>query len=164
MKLCREQGYSIQAVLWAAHRNLEHRMKHWITLLSIANTRCDTTSGKASKGSGKSSRGQLALLDSTALPSNKGKGGRTKGDKDNKSGVHLGSRRPRSHRNNHFCEFFSSCNQSGTLIQDMRNLSGSSRWRNSELGALALRRMRSRNPSEATFVIITGRSIRGDRV
>ena len=46
MKLCREQGYSIQAASWAAYRNQEHRMKHWITLLSIANTRCDTTSGK----------------------------------------------------------------------------------------------------------------------
>ena len=89
MKLCREQGYSIQAALWAAYRNQEHRMKHWITLLSIANTRCDTTSGKASreveqlkkqvaqlqkarsrsprgaKGSGKSSRSYPALQDST---------------------------------------------------------------------------------------------------
>ena len=49
MKLCREQGYSIQAALWAAYRNQEHCMKHWITLLSIANTRCDRTSGKASR-------------------------------------------------------------------------------------------------------------------
>ena len=53
------------------------------------------------------------------------------------SPVHPGSRRPRSHRGNHFCEFFSCCNQGGTLIQDMRNLSGSSWWRNSELGALS---------------------------
>ena len=49
MKLCREQGYSIQAALWVAYRNQEHRLKHWITLFSIANTRCDTTSGKASR-------------------------------------------------------------------------------------------------------------------
>ena len=35
--------------LWAAYRNQEHRMKQWITLLSIANTRCDTKSGKASR-------------------------------------------------------------------------------------------------------------------
>ena len=49
MKLCREQGYSIQAALWAAYRNQEHRMNHWVTLLSIANTRGDTTSGKASR-------------------------------------------------------------------------------------------------------------------
>ena len=97
MKLCREQGYSIQAALWAAYRNQEHRMKHWITLLSVANTRCDATSGKASreveqlkeqvaqlqkatprsprgaKGSRKSSRSYPALKDSTPQASNKGK-------------------------------------------------------------------------------------------
>ena len=85
-------------------------MKQWITLLSIANTRCDTTSGKASrevaqlktqvaqlektgsrsprgaKGSGKSSRSYPALQDSTPQASNKGKGGRVNGDKSNKSG------------------------------------------------------------------------------
>ena len=48
-KLCREQGYSIQAALWVAYRNQEHRMKHWITLLSLANPRCHTTSGRASR-------------------------------------------------------------------------------------------------------------------
>ena len=41
MKLCREQGYSIQAALWATYRNQEHRMKHWVTLLSIANSRSE---------------------------------------------------------------------------------------------------------------------------
>ena len=109
MKLCREQGYSIQAAQWATHRNQEHRMKHWVTILSIANNRRDTTTDKAAKeiehkkkqvaqlqkarsmsprgakGSGKSSRGQLAPQDSTAQPSNIGKGGRGKGDKDDKS-------------------------------------------------------------------------------
>ena len=30
MKLCREQGYSIQAALRATYRNQEHRMKHWV--------------------------------------------------------------------------------------------------------------------------------------
>ena len=47
MKLCREQGHSIQAALWAAYRNQEHRMKHWVTLLSIANSRCDSIPDKA---------------------------------------------------------------------------------------------------------------------
>ena len=107
--VCREQGYSIQAALWATYRNQEHRMKHWVTLLSIANSRCGTTSGKASreveqlkkqvaqlqksrsrfprgaKRSGNSSRSQLALQDSAAQPSNK-KGGRGKGGGDNKGG------------------------------------------------------------------------------
>ena len=35
MKLCREQGDTIQAASWAAYRNQEHRTKHWITLCSI---------------------------------------------------------------------------------------------------------------------------------
>ena len=48
-KLCREQGFSIQAAPWAAYRNQEHRVKHWVTLLSIANSRCDTMSDKASR-------------------------------------------------------------------------------------------------------------------
>ena len=100
MKLCREQGYSIQAALLAAYRNQERRMKHWFTLFSIASNRCDTTSDKASreveqlreqvaqlqksrsprgaKGSRKSSRGPLAQKDSAAQSSNQGKGGRAK--------------------------------------------------------------------------------------
>ena len=49
MKLCREQGYSIQAALWATYRNQEHRMKHWVTLLSIANSRSDAISDKAAR-------------------------------------------------------------------------------------------------------------------
>ena len=85
-------------------------MKHWITLSSIANTGCDTTSGKASreveqlkkqvaqpqkarsrptrgaKGSGKSSRSYAALQDSTPQSSNKGKDGRAKGGQSNKGG------------------------------------------------------------------------------
>ena len=112
MALCREQGCSTQAALWAAYRN---RVKHWVTLLSIANNRCDTTSDKApreaeqlkkqvaqlqkarfrsprggGKGSRKRSRGHLALQDSTVQASNKGKGGRAKGEKGNKSGSGTG--------------------------------------------------------------------------
>ena len=88
MKLCREQGYSIQAALWATYRNQEHRMKHWVMLLSIANSRSEGTSDKAAreteqlkkqvaqlhkarsrsprgaKGSGKSSRSYPALPNS----------------------------------------------------------------------------------------------------
>ena len=65
MKLCREQGYSIQAALWAAHRNQEHRLKHWITLFSIAKTRSDTTSGKASR--------EVGQLKKTSCPAPEGR-------------------------------------------------------------------------------------------
>ena len=109
MKLCREQGYSIQAALWATYRNQEHRMKHWVTLLSIANSRSDGISDKAAReieqlkkqvaqlqkarsrsprgaqGSGKKFRGQLALQDYSASSSGKGKGGRGNGHKHNKT-------------------------------------------------------------------------------
>ena len=88
MKLSREQWYSIQAALWATYRDQEHRMKHWVTLLSTANSRSEGTSDKAAreieqlkkqvaqlqkarsrsprgaKGSGKSSRSYPALQDS----------------------------------------------------------------------------------------------------
>ena len=106
MKPWREQGYSIQAAPWATYRNQEHRVKHWVTLLSIANSRSDAISDKAAreieqlkkqvaqlqkarswslrraKGSGKNSRGQLALQDSSASSSSKGKGGRGNGEKE----------------------------------------------------------------------------------
>ena len=49
MKLCREQGYSIQAARWASYRNQEHRMKHWVTLLSIANSQSEGSSDKAAR-------------------------------------------------------------------------------------------------------------------
>ena len=49
MKLCREQGYSIQAALWATYHNQEHRMKHSVTLLSVANSRSDAISDKAAR-------------------------------------------------------------------------------------------------------------------
>ena len=118
IKLSREQGYSIQAALWATYRDQEHWMKHWVTLLSIANSRSEGTSDKAAreieqlkkqvaqlqkarsrsprgaKGSGKSSRsypalqdsrGQLALLDSSASSSNKGKAACGHGEKEKSS-------------------------------------------------------------------------------
>ena len=34
---CKEQSYGIQAALWAALRNNEHRMKHWLQLAAIPN-------------------------------------------------------------------------------------------------------------------------------
>ena len=121
MKLCREQRYSIQAAPKATFRDQEHRMKHWVTLLSIANSQSDRSEGisdkaareieqlkkqvaqlqkarsrspRKAKGSGKcsrsypalpDSRGQLALQDSSASSSNKGKAGRDHGEKEKSS-------------------------------------------------------------------------------
>ena len=35
--LCKEQSFGIQAALWAALRNPEHRMKQWLQLVAIPN-------------------------------------------------------------------------------------------------------------------------------
>ena len=48
-KLFREQGNSIQAALWATYRKQEHRMEHWVTLLTIANSRCDAIPDTAAR-------------------------------------------------------------------------------------------------------------------
>ena len=37
VRLCKEQSFGIQAALWAALRNDEHRMKHWLQLVAIPN-------------------------------------------------------------------------------------------------------------------------------
>ena len=38
IRLCKEQAFGIQAALWAALRDKEHRMKHWLQLVAITNT------------------------------------------------------------------------------------------------------------------------------
>ena len=37
IRLCKEESYGIQAALWAALKNPEHRMKHWLKLVAIPN-------------------------------------------------------------------------------------------------------------------------------
>ena len=37
IRLCKEQTMGVQAALWAALRNPEHRMKHWLQLVAIPN-------------------------------------------------------------------------------------------------------------------------------
>ena len=37
IRLCKEQSFGIQSALWTALRNTEHRMKHWLQLVSIPN-------------------------------------------------------------------------------------------------------------------------------
>ena len=41
IKLHRTQGFSIQRALWSAYNDEHHRMKHWVTLLSTANSSSD---------------------------------------------------------------------------------------------------------------------------
>ena len=36
LRLCFEEGFSIQGALWSAYADPQHRMKHWIQLLAIA--------------------------------------------------------------------------------------------------------------------------------
>ena len=38
-RLCREEGFGIKAALWNTITNNEHRMIHWLQLISIANSR-----------------------------------------------------------------------------------------------------------------------------
>ena len=110
MKLCREQGYGIQAALWATYQNQEHRMKHWVTLLSVANNRSESScvkemeqmrkqmahmaqllktrsrSPRKISNQGKGSKPALALTNTPSASSSKGKSGHGKGDKGKKGG------------------------------------------------------------------------------
>ena len=38
IKLCVRKGYSFQSAWWTVHRDVEHRMEHWMQLLTIANS------------------------------------------------------------------------------------------------------------------------------
>ena len=44
-RMCREEGSSIKAALWATIENTEHRMIHWLQLISIANSRSSGSGG-----------------------------------------------------------------------------------------------------------------------
>ena len=44
IRLCKEQSFGVQAVLWAALRNPEHRMKHWLQLVAIPNSASSSSS------------------------------------------------------------------------------------------------------------------------
>ena len=39
IRLCEERGLCIQAALWNAHQNQDHRTKQFVQLLSVANSR-----------------------------------------------------------------------------------------------------------------------------
>ena len=43
-RLCKEQSFGIQAVLWSTLRNHEHRMKHWLHLVAIPNAPSSSSS------------------------------------------------------------------------------------------------------------------------
>ena len=38
LRLCREDGFAIQAALWTALNNKEHRLQHFVQFTSIANS------------------------------------------------------------------------------------------------------------------------------
>ena len=41
IKLCVRKGYSFQSAWWTVYRDVEHRMEHWMQLLTIANSSSD---------------------------------------------------------------------------------------------------------------------------
>ena len=41
IKLCVRKGYSFQSAWWTVYRDVEHRMEHWVQLLTIANSNSD---------------------------------------------------------------------------------------------------------------------------
>ena len=43
-RLCKEQAMGVQAALWTALRNPEHRMKHWLQLVAIPNAPSSSSS------------------------------------------------------------------------------------------------------------------------
>ena len=49
LRLCLEEGYSIQEALWSAYADPQHRMKHWIQLLAVANSRSSSSNADQQK-------------------------------------------------------------------------------------------------------------------
>ena len=41
IKLCVRRGYWFQSAWWTVYRDVEHRMEHWVQLLTIANSNSD---------------------------------------------------------------------------------------------------------------------------
>ena len=41
IKLCVRKGFSFQSAWWSVYRDVEHRMEHWVQLLTIANSSSD---------------------------------------------------------------------------------------------------------------------------
>ena len=105
----RDQGVSIRQALWAAYADPQHRMKHWITFLTAANSRSQSSQALMDEVAllrkevvaprsqrSRSSRGQRAQKQPLALkdkPAQKGKGGgegRGKGKNNSKGGKSSG--------------------------------------------------------------------------
>ena len=105
LRLIRDQGVSIQQALWAAYEDPQHRMKHWITYLTVANSRSQSSKALMDEVSllrkevaalrslrSRSPRGQRVQKQTLALqdkPASKGKGGgkgRGKGKNNSKGG------------------------------------------------------------------------------
>ena len=54
LRLTREEGQAIEKALWATYRDPHHRIEHWLTLLTIANSGGSTTTTEASSSSSSS--------------------------------------------------------------------------------------------------------------
>ena len=46
VKLTREKGLPKQAALWAAYHNGDHRVQHWVSLLTMANSSSSSSSSE----------------------------------------------------------------------------------------------------------------------
>ena len=49
LRLCFEDGYLIQEALWSAYADPQHRMKHWIQLLAVANSKSSSSNADQQK-------------------------------------------------------------------------------------------------------------------
>ena len=49
LRLCFEDGYSIQEALWSAYADPQLRMKHWIQLLAVANSKSSSSNADQQK-------------------------------------------------------------------------------------------------------------------
>ena len=63
LRLTREEGEPVGKALWAAYRDRHHRIEHWLTLLTIANSGGSSTTTKASSSSSPSVEKKFAELE-----------------------------------------------------------------------------------------------------
>ena len=78
IQLTRSQGLQIQKALWSVYRNEQHRMEHWVTLLTIANAAAPSSPNAALTSKLNRMEQQIAtLLRERSRTPAPGKGSRT---------------------------------------------------------------------------------------
>ena len=148
LRLCFEEGYGIQEALWSALADPQHRMKHWIQLLAVANSKSSSSVSdrpeltslrrriadlerslyhpqpqRAIKGSSKGQRNKrraLAFQDEAAGAKGRGKGKAPKG-KRNKGAADKGKGRKGKGKAGHAMG-------SGSRFDDLLASSGTDRF------------------------------------